>query len=240
MDTPFVSCIMPTAGRHHFVKQAVFYFLRQDYPRRELVIVEDGDGSVAELLPSDTRIRLIRLDARRTVGAKRNIACELARGEVILHWDDDDWSAPWRVRYQVEALLEHDAHLSGLSAVRYLEPGTGRCWQYMHPRGPLIRPWVAGNTFCYPHTQWARHPFPDLDVGEDQAFLRAISPQAIVMLPDPSFFIATIHPQNVSPKRMVGPRWHPLPDASLDPLLGDDLEFYLQFRRTIHSQTDVG
>jgi hypothetical protein len=35
---PPVSCIMPTANRRAFVPRAVVYFLRQDYPNKELVI----------------------------------------------------------------------------------------------------------------------------------------------------------------------------------------------------------
>jgi hypothetical protein len=38
-------------------------------------------------------------------GEKRNRAAAEARGEIIVHWDDDDWSARWRLRYQVEELV---------------------------------------------------------------------------------------------------------------------------------------
>jgi glycosyltransferase involved in cell wall biosynthesis len=89
---------MPTRDRRGFVAQAVAQFLAQDYPDRELIIVDDGDDAVADLLPADDRIRsirLIRLDRRATIGAKRNIACEAAAGEVIVLWDEDDWLAYW-------------------------------------------------------------------------------------------------------------------------------------------------
>jgi len=39
-------------------------------------------------------------------GAKRNLACERARGQFIVHWDDDDWYPASRVRVQIRALLE--------------------------------------------------------------------------------------------------------------------------------------
>jgi len=39
------------------------------------------------------------------VGAKRNLACDLANGDIIVHWDDDDWMADWRLSYQVEQLM---------------------------------------------------------------------------------------------------------------------------------------
>ena len=42
-----VSCIMPTASRRRFVPLAIRYFLSQDYPNKELLILDDGDDSVA-------------------------------------------------------------------------------------------------------------------------------------------------------------------------------------------------
>ena len=41
-----------------------------------------------------------------TLGAKLNLACDYARGEIIAHWDDDDWYAPRRLSTQVEALAQ--------------------------------------------------------------------------------------------------------------------------------------
>jgi glycosyltransferase involved in cell wall biosynthesis len=61
---PLISCIMPTRNRPQFVPQAVWYFLRQDYERRELVVVDDGRTPVRHLLPDDERIRYLRLDRR--------------------------------------------------------------------------------------------------------------------------------------------------------------------------------
>jgi len=39
---PLISCIMPTRDRRAFALQAVRYFLRQDYPQVELIIVDDS------------------------------------------------------------------------------------------------------------------------------------------------------------------------------------------------------
>jgi glycosyltransferase involved in cell wall biosynthesis len=87
---PLVSCIMPTRNRPQFARQAVAYFLRQDYQQRELIVLDDGDDPVSDLLPRDENIRYVRLRERSPLGTKRNIACELSRGELIAHWDDDD------------------------------------------------------------------------------------------------------------------------------------------------------
>ena len=104
-----VSCIMPTFERPAFVARAARHFLRQRYADRELVVVDDGAISAEPSLPRDNRIRYHRLPARASIGAKRNVACEIARGEVILHWDDDDWMAPTWIATQVETLTRTGA-----------------------------------------------------------------------------------------------------------------------------------
>ena len=48
---PLVSCIMPTRGWPEFVRQAIGYFLRQDYAERELVIVHESDADLPRPFP---------------------------------------------------------------------------------------------------------------------------------------------------------------------------------------------
>src|SRR5436309_14676551 len=97
---PLVSCVMPTAGGRRWVAQAVRYFLRQDYPNRELVVLDDAAGAARPLIPDDPRIRYRRVEGEITLGAKRNLCVEESRGDLILHWDDDDWFAARRIRVQ--------------------------------------------------------------------------------------------------------------------------------------------
>src|SRR3954447_10293322 len=103
-SAPLVSCVMPTRNRRRFVRQAIWYFLRQDYPEKELLVVDDGEDGVSGLVPADDRPRHIRLDQRASLGAKRNLGCELARGELVAHFDDDDWIGPGRLDAQVVEL----------------------------------------------------------------------------------------------------------------------------------------
>ena len=111
--SPLITCIMPTRDRPHFARQAIAYFNRQDYPDRELLILDDGCDPIARLVPCNPRIRYIRLPSRLRLGAKRNLACREARGELIAHWDDDDWMAPDRLSVQVNALLNSNAQVTG-------------------------------------------------------------------------------------------------------------------------------
>jgi len=119
-----ISCIMPTRNRRAFVAQAISYFLRQDYEAKELIVLDDGDDSVADLIPSDPRIHYVRLPQRLTLGAKRNRCVELAHGDLIMHWDDDDWHAPQRITLQYEALRAANAEICGLRQMLFFEPAT--------------------------------------------------------------------------------------------------------------------
>ncbi len=103
--TPLVSCIMPTSNRRAFVPRAIACFQSQNYLEKELIILDDGNDSVADLVPDDPGIRYVRLPERLPLGAKRNECVRLARGGLVMHWDDDDWHAPRRIRCQVDALL---------------------------------------------------------------------------------------------------------------------------------------
>jgi glycosyltransferase involved in cell wall biosynthesis len=221
---PLVSCIMPTYNRRLFVPKAIAYFLRQDYVQRELIIVDDGTDPIHDLVPQDQRIRYIRQEHKHTLGAKRNLACNEAQGEIIVHWDDDDWMAPGRLSYQVASLLRKQADLCGLSTVLFYDPRAERAWQYTYPAGD--RPWVAGGTLCYTKAFWQGNPFADTDVGEDTRFVWNRPAKRLLALTDTTFYVAVIHPANTSPKRIADKRWRPHLAAEIRRLIGPDWAFY--------------
>lgn len=223
---PLVSCIMPTSNRRRFVPQAIHFFLRQRYEPKELLIVDDGDEPVADLVPDDDRIRLIRLTRRARLGAKRNLACEQAKGLYILHWDDDDWMADWRVGYQVEQLRRVQGDICGLRRVLFFDPVAGAAWEYVFPG--TTKPWVYGASLCYTATHWRNNPFPEIDIGEDTRFVWNDPDARIVHLDDNRWLAALIHAGNTSPKRPEASSWHPYPFAAVTTLIGEDWPFYKQ------------
>jgi glycosyltransferase involved in cell wall biosynthesis len=223
-NQPLISAILPTADRRAFVSQATRYFLAQDYPNRELLIVDDGAESVADLVPADARIRYLRLDNKMALGAKRNLACREARGEIIVHWDDDDWMADWRLSYQVQSLIESQADVCGLSKLLFYDPAANQAWQYIYPQGQKF--WVAGATLCYRKAFWRDNPFPNINIGEDTRFIWNSSSKKMLALDNQAFYVAMIHRANTSPKRTQDARYHSYPAAEIHELLGGDLQFY--------------
>lgn len=217
--TPRVSCIMPTRNRRRFVPESIAAFLAQDFEgEAELIIVDDGDDAISDLVPAHPRVRYLRLDRRRTIGAKRNLACEDSRGEFIVHWDDDDWQSPRRLRVQVEDLERTGADVVGLKNVFYHHPDDGRAYRYEY--GAAGRPWVAGCSMAYRRAFWDRDHFPDIDVGEDARFVWAQPGARVHAHLDEQILVARIHAANVSPKRTSDARWRPIPEAEIHAIVG--------------------
>lgn len=108
---PLVSCICPTYNRpprhQHLLEEAIASFLRQDYPNKELIVLNDCPGQ--ELICDEEGVRVVNVPERfPSIGDKQNAAVGLARGELIAPWDDDDISLPWRLSLSVERLGDAD------------------------------------------------------------------------------------------------------------------------------------
>ena len=160
-----------------------------------------------------------------TTGAKRNVACRHATGELIVHWDDDDWSAPERIEIQVRTIIESGADLCGQSELLFYEPTTNRGWRYRYPE--RSRPWVAGGTMCYPREVWAHHPFPDVRQGEDTQFIWSRRGMRVEALTREDLYVATIHRGNTSAKCTSGRRWTSVPVTSIRSVLGEAADRYM-------------
>jgi len=202
-DLPLVSCIMPTANRQKYIPFAVKYFLQQDYPNKELVIIDDGVISSKSLIPPDPRIRYYYSNPLGTIGVKRNYACEIADGEIIVHWDDDDWYAPDWLSKQVDFLDTSKADITGLNVVIFYSPSLNKRWLYEDTE--TDKPWLCGATMAYRKAFWEKHPFIDLQVGEDYDFVWN-SGAKVAALNYTEGFVALLHPHNTSLKPIENPK----------------------------------
>lgn len=219
---PVVSCIMPTFNRRRFITQAINYFLCQDYIQKELIVVDDGTDAVKDLIPGNDCIRYIRLEEKMTVGAKRNLACEMAKGDIIVHWDDDDWMADWRLSYQVENI--GNADMCGLNRVLFFDPAQAKAWEYVYPG--TTKPWIHGATLCYRKSFWHENHFPNRDVGEDLHFVWNDPDAKIIAHNDNRFMVALVHPGNVSVKKTCDDCWFALSFSEIKELIGKSWAFY--------------
>lgn len=148
MICPLVSIITPvTAARAQYEPGLNAMVAAQDYPHIEHIYIrEEG----------------------LTIGAKRNLGCERAQGDIILHMDSDDWYSPGWVSSQVAALLQTGADIVGLKELYFYHEQQHRAWIY---KWDEARAWVAGGTMCYHKSFWQKHKFQDIQLGEDNYFV---------------------------------------------------------------------
>lgn len=221
---PLVSCIMPTYNRRQFIPHAIRYFLRQTYESTELIVIDDGTDTIKDLIPDHPGIRYYYLEKKITLGAKLNLACRYAKGDIIVHWDDDDWYAPRRIGYQVNALRGTGKELCGINDLLYYDLRRKKAFQYVYPS--YLQTWLLGSSLCYQKELWQSHPFADIDVGMDGLFAWATLPERIEVLSDSSIAVHMIHDKNVSPKKTEGIWWNDYPVEKIQAIMDSDWQLY--------------
>lgn len=198
---------MPASGRPEMSAEAAHSFLRQTWADKELVIVDDGDIPIKPWLPDHESIRYFQFPPLRlSIGLKRNIACELARGEYIIHWDSDDKYADDRIEHQMASIADHPrAAVSGWRTMKFETP-EGRQWLYSGP------PYTAvGVSLLYKKSHWLIHPFECRSEGEDTSFaFKSAAINRLHSVDGNDRIIARLHKGNTSPKDLTGQQWKEL------------------------------
>lgn len=109
--------------------------------------------------------------------------------EIIVHWDVDDWSAPTRIARQVELLVSTGAQVIGQRSMLFYDERTFEAWRFTGDQSANL-----GTSLCY-RREWAlANPFPDVNAGEDLAFIkRAISQGVYQCVEDEGLIVARSH-----------------------------------------------
>jgi len=187
---------MPTRGRPQFALRALECFLSQTWPNKELVILDDQDAPSFPDGIVAPGIYYERLKRRYSIGAKRNMCCSRASGDILIHWDDDDECAPERMADQVARLQTSAIGFTGYHSMIF-EDGQGRRWKYRNHVH-----YALGTSFCYTREFWETHPFPDVNRSEDNAIVNKIS--GFPSVDAGEMIIARIHSGNTSEKTLEG------------------------------------
>lgn len=105
-----VSIITPTsAQRQNYFSSLYHCFKSQSYSNCELLVLEDNSsGSSFFSHLDDPAVRYFYTERKVTIGEKRNQLIQAADGEVIVHFDDDDYYSPTYVEQLLQQLGEND------------------------------------------------------------------------------------------------------------------------------------
>jgi glycosyltransferase involved in cell wall biosynthesis len=123
-----VSILIPCFNAERWVAQAIESALTQTWPRKEVIVVDDGstDRSLEVIKSFDSRIHW-ETGPNRGGNVVRNRLLELAHGQWLQYLDADDYLLPPKIAGQVEFLHEHptcDVVYSPTLWVNWSEAGT--------------------------------------------------------------------------------------------------------------------
>lgn len=104
-DLPLVSILIPCYNAETWVADCVESALRQTYPNKEVIVVDDGstDGSAEVICKFGDRITFKRVP-NAGANATRNYLTQLARGEWLQYLDADDYLLPEKIASQVDLI----------------------------------------------------------------------------------------------------------------------------------------
>ena len=199
-----ISCLCLTIpGREEFLKRAVACFHKQTYPNKQLVIVADSACDKAGLnaaIAAHPGTAEYWIDERQlTIGAKRNLGCQVARGEYIAIWDDDDYSSPRRLTEQYALLKESGKDVTTLYRIYFTNADQSMWW--LSDAG-----WID-TSMMFKRSFWRAHPFGDKQIGAEGDFMReAVARHQLHIGGDSRWMFATNHPGNTADRAcMYGP-----------------------------------
>lgn len=225
MTRPLVSIITPTYERAWFLAETARWVRAQSYANYEWLVLDDSREPCAALAAAaDGRIRYRHVTERMTIGAKRNKLLDEARGEIIAHFDDDDYYAPEYLRTMVELLEAHAADFVKLSgyylydlrhdffgywALRNVAGLQFGCYANVvrvHVVGPEEAASLADNYLGYGFSYVYRRAlcdsarFGDANLREETAFINAIRPRSRIYCLDDEAGLALhlLHLQSTS------------------------------------------
>ncbi|WP_227740593.1 glycosyltransferase family 2 protein [Hafnia alvei] len=222
-EKPFVSVVCPSYNRREFLPYLLYIYQYQDYPadRRELIIVDDSRHSSQDLVdmlvdPSMENVRYIHSDRRLMLGEKRNMLNDLAKGEYIVCFDDDDYYSPQKISYQVDELQRNNALFSGSDQIYVWYSHLNKIYR-THPFGPKH---ALNGTFAYHKKFLRKHRYEhDAMLAEEQGFLNNFS--APVLQIDPKRAILCVsHSANTYDKDYIMSSCEPV-DLTLEDFVQD-------------------
>ena len=169
--TPFVSICTPTFNRRPFIPIMIKCFEHQTYPKdkMEWIIVDDGTDKIEDLVAHIPQVKYFKFDEKLTLGKKRNITNEKAKGDIIIYMDDDDYYPPDRVKHAVDKLRDSKALCAGSSAMFIYFKHINKMLQF----GPYGPNHATAATFAFKRELLQQTKFDEnSSVAEERKFLK--------------------------------------------------------------------
>ena len=222
--TPFVSVVCPTWNRREFLPYLLYIYQYQDYPadKRELIILDDSEQSNQDLIEMMVdsalhNVRYVHSPERLPLGRKRNMLNELALGEYIISFDDDDYYPPEKISHQVAEMQGHNALFSGCDQIYVWYSHLDKMY-LSHRFGPHH---ALNGTFGVHLNLLKKNRYQDdIALGEERTFLNNFTTPVLQLAPEKSI-VCISHSRNTYDKDFVMGSCIPV-DLRLEDLVKDE------------------
>ncbi len=201
---PLVSCICPTYNRRRFLPYLIHMFETQEWPKdkKELIILDDSPTSNQDIIDQhkkDLNIKYIYSSERIHLGEKRNRLNNMANGEYIFCFDDDDYYPPQRLKVGVSRMRSSKKTLSG-SSILYTYYTNLNKLVIFGPYGPKH---CTNGTMAY-HRSFVKDHYYEKDAtkAEEKFFLKDYSADMVQINPL-DVMICISHGENTVDKRRI-------------------------------------
>ena len=169
---PFVSICTPTFNRRPFYPVIIKCFENQTYPkdRMEWIIIDDGTDKIEDLVKDIPQVKYFKYAEKMTLGKKRNLMHEKAKGDIIVYMDDDDYYPADRVSHAVETLQKNPKALCAGSSEMYIY---FKHIQKMYKFGPYGPNHATAATFAFRKELLKQTRYDDhASLAEEKNFLK--------------------------------------------------------------------
>jgi glycosyltransferase involved in cell wall biosynthesis len=242
---PFVSICTPTFNRRPFIPIMIKCFQHQTYPKEriEWIIIDDGNDKIEDLVSHIPQVKYLKYEEKLTLGKKRNIGNEKAKGDIIMYMDDDDYYPPERISHAVETLLKSPQALcAGSSAMFIYFKHINKMYQF----GPYGPNHSTAATFAFRKELLKQTRFDDVSsVAEEKRFLKDYTIPFVQLDPKKSILVFS-HIHNSFDKKellqqLPNPFIHDTMIGPKDIVKEDDiLNFFMEDIDILLSKYDYG
>jgi glycosyltransferase involved in cell wall biosynthesis len=174
LQLPGVSVITCT-NRTDSLDRIMANYLRQVYPRKELVIIVNSNHvNISEWqnrVADHPDIRIFHVDAEKRLGFCLNYAVDQSAYEYIAKFDDDDYYAPNYLKSALDIFPSIHAGIVGKCAMFVYFEASGTLAISLPNHENVYEDGVAGATMIIRREVFNQVRFPDLTEGEDSMFL---------------------------------------------------------------------
>ena len=207
-----MSVITTTYNRSRFISALIECYRRQDYnhDQMEWLILDDSDGdeqkktqalfdTFADKMPN---IFYIHSPQKQVMGYKLNHLCLLARGDIIVVMDDDDFYPPTRVSTAVAAFAaEPEKLIAGCSKVyMYFQDENA-----VYCAGPYDDNHALNCTIAFQSSYLKNHRYDDAEVcAVERVFTHDFS-EPMIQLDSKKTILHMVHAENTfKDKKKIG------------------------------------